>query len=378
MAGEVEHRLHSVAGGFRIGGRNSRIAGRFFKNAQEGGYQELEYHTREYRECNTGFEYALLELKKRGIAGALEKLGKPSLAEQYLTIFLDEGVARVKYDHPLATNFSLAAFNPHGVIVCNWEEEDVWYVATALYDGDGDLYGYNYKLYYKDASVVQRALEGMFVEVTLHHYQIQEKIAADHELETYTEWCMDGGPSDFLIRQLKHERGPSRANLILGGASNAGKSSFIRSWFAEEGRDFVILRMPPDQFRNFRYPTWLKKLAIILDDVDGVIPPRGISDSRGVTEDFLRNLEFSPANESSNAGVLEKLAVIMTANSFEHIDHAAIQNTGRIDRRFLLTPGSWARAQGEIVFVDGSGVSTTIPLSEAMVTLKSSIPEGAR
>lgn len=345
---------------------------------KEGGYQNLTWTTLEYGQSPSGWPQAIVELKELALFGAVTVLGKPTATKQFITITPSQDVAREVWFHDTATDVG-EELNPIGIIVARWEKEDVWYVAKPIYDSQGRIVGYDYRLLYKNPHWVQEATKGVFFDLKENRsWTRQNTLRSDFALSSYSEWLQAHGPYAFFNSKVFGNTGLRRATALISGPSGGGKTAFIRSLLAEVAKDFVIFRVTPSEFLRFQYPTFLKNLFIWVEDCEEIIPPRG-SGKTSPTEEVLAKLEFNPALSSSDSGTLEAFGLIFTANKLGRIDHAALQNKGRFDQIFFLEPGSWLDLGPErMATVINPKGSQEKPISEVIQQLEDCIPESIR
>jgi hypothetical protein len=345
---------------------------------KEGGYQNLTWTTLEYQQCPTGWPQAIVDLKELALFGAVTILGRPTELKQFITITASQDVAREVWHHDTVVDVG-AEVEPIGVIVARWENEDVWYVSKPIYDSQGRIVGYDYRLLYRNPHWVQEATKGVFFDLKENRaWDRQGKLRSDFPLSSYAEWLQADGPYAFFNSKVFENTGKRRATALISGPSGGGKTAFIRSLLAEVAKEFVIFRVTPSEFLRFQYPTFLKNLFIWVEDCEEIIPPRG-SGKISPTEEVLAKLEFNPALSSSDSGTLEAFGLIFTANKLGSIDHAALQNRGRFDEIFFLEPGSWLDLGPErlATVINGKG-SVQKPISEVIHQLEECIPESIR
>lgn len=125
---------------------------------------------------------------------------------------------------------------------------------------------------------------------------------------------------------------PKTFNLLLEGKPGVGKTRWVQSFCKEvlEPLNYLFIQTDLVTLTKIKLPKFARKrICFILDDVDNLALDRKIHVNNKETDQILKILDGSSFNNDS----YESVVILMTANSTENWDKAALRK-GRIHKLY--------------------------------------------
>ena len=252
-------------------------------------------------------------------------LGNPNSVIQYVW----DDAKRVFLSHDV--NVNIAKLTLVGTIEVKWDNAGC--VINNHY-GDAPRIRVSFNDESTLHSYIDKAATNLAAYITSDNYQIGYP-NANYELASFVNNAELTDVINDEVRQL--ELGEiNKLNVILTGEPGVGKTSWSNSYCKEvlSKLGYIIINMDSASMQSFTPPTYLSKIAIVVNDADNIAPSRA-SNNDGKTEKMLSWLDgnvytaITPFQQTRS----NKIITIFTCNTTERWDIAAMRE-GRIDLNY--------------------------------------------
>lgn len=198
-----------------------------------------------------------------------------------------------------------------------------------------------FNLMFYDNKLLDKALNGCCYQ-SLKNKEIFGKIKPNFKLQDFHSEAKD-------LHKIIHSElnsNPIRYNVLVQGKPDTGKTEFIKSICVEElvPRGFVIFHFSYHTLKLMhQIPHAIKKVAIMVNEVDNLVPNRDAMTNIGDSEQYLEFFDgncdcvepFYEINSNKDKDD-RQIIILMTANTTERLDTAFLTDK-RVHTRYTFT-----------------------------------------
>ncbi|MBE9125059.1 MULTISPECIES: AAA family ATPase [unclassified Coleofasciculus] len=270
------------------------------------------------RDC-IPIDYVLNRLQEVTLFRILDLLGKPELVIQYY--------ANRRLYYPSERFVSWERLEVLGTVYGYWSKQDVWLQIDSLGKGQRQ-----YGLIANDIKpLVHKATYN--VAVMLSGYQ--SRVGQVQSQFPIRQFPADIQSFTDAVQQAILDQ--NQLAVLVHGEPGTGKTAWTQAVAKEVlvPLGYVIFILDHDAVENFVPPSYLERIAIIINEADNLAQNRAseIAQRTNKTEHILSLLDgtlYQSVVEETGIKAEQKLVVLMTCNTTERFDPAMLRK-GRVD-----------------------------------------------
>ncbi|HAG79956.1 MAG TPA: AAA family ATPase [Cyanobacteria bacterium UBA12227] len=270
-------------------------------------------------------EYVLNRLEEVTLFKVLNLLGNPTLITQ--------NYAERQFYYPTNRFVNWERLDVLGTVYVYWSNYQVWLQI--------DSHGKGRRRYSLIANNIRSLVNKATYNVAVMLSGYQSRVG-----QVYSQFVIRQFPADIqsftdTVQQAILDE--NRLAVLVHGEPGTGKTAWTQAVAKEVlvPLGYVIFILDHDAVENFVPPSYLERIAIIINEADNLAQDRAseIAQQSNKTEHILSLLDgtlYQSVVEEGGIKVQQKLVVLMTCNTTERLDPAMLRK-GRVDLTYKFT-----------------------------------------